>query len=193
MPVDYPYIASVLGRLEGAGITKGYVPVKNGVPLGVSGVTIGTGVDLGQQSSTGLVSMGVPPEVIRKLTPYLGAKKEAAQALLKRLPLALSAEEVKALDDAVFARYTRDIEARYNRDNPAQKFSYTPRQAQAVVVSLLYHRGLSSPSKFPNTWKALLRGDWADAAARLCNGSLWDGYQARRAQEGALLKSIGGC
>ena len=190
MSINHSYIRATLERFEGKGIAKGYVPSKNGIPLGVSGVTVGTGVDLGQQTSAGLVMMGVPPEVIRKLTPYLGLKKQAAQEALRKMPLILSAAEVEALDSAVIARYVRDIEACYNRDNPAQKFSYIPSEAQAVIVSILYQRGLNSPSKFPNVWKALLRGDWKDAAARLCNPALWDGYQARRKGEGEILKQI---
>ncbi len=191
MNIDQQYIRKVLARFEGDAITRGYVPCgRSGVPLGASGVTIGTGVDLGQQTGAGLMDMGVPFELIRKFTPYLGLKRGAAQDALRRQPLILTGAEVAALDDAVVRRYVRDSAARYDRDHPAQAFAGIPSEAQAVVASLLYQRGLSSPSKFPKTWAALLRGDWVDAAARLCNASLWDGYQTRRAEEGKILKQI---
>lgn len=190
MPINYNYIRAILERFEGKGIARGYVPSKNGVPLGVSGVTIGTGVDLGQQTGAGLLDMGVPHAVVKKLLPYIGLKKAAAQDALRRQPLVLTAEEVAALDDAVIRRYVRDIEARYNKDNPASPFADSPPEAQAVLVSILYQRGLGSPKNYPNTWKLLLAGDWPGAAAKLCNGALWDGYQTRRAAEGKLLKQI---
>ena len=81
MPIAYDYIREVLSRFEGAGRTRGYVPCdKTGRPLGASGVTIGTGVDLGQQTGAGLLDMGVPHAVVKKLLPYIGLKKEAALA-----------------------------------------------------------------------------------------------------------------
>ena len=190
MSIDFPYIRATLERFEGKGIAKGYVPAKNGVALGVSGVTIGTGVDLGQQTGAGLMDMGVPHAVVKKLLPYIGLKKAAAQDALRRQPLVLTAEEVAALDDAVIRRYVRDIEARYNKNFPHLPFADIPREAQAVVVSILYQRGLSSPKNFPQTWNALQVGDWKDAARRLCDASLWDGYQTRRKAEGEILKQI---
>ena len=194
MNIDQQYIRKILAIFEGNGIARGYVPCgRNGVPLGASGVTIGTGVDLGQQTGAGLMDMGLPFELIRKFTPYLRLKRGAAQDALKRQPLILTEAEVAGLDDAVIRRYVRDIAARYDRDHPAQPFAAIPREAQAVIVSLLYQRGLNSPSKFPRTWAALLRGDWEDAAARLCNASFWDGYQTRRAEEGKILKRIDAC
>ena len=190
MTIDHQFIRATLERFEGKGLTKGYVPSKNGVPLGVSGVTVGTGVDLGQQTADRLLHMGVPHAVVDKFAPYLGLKKTAAQDALRTLPLILSPAEVESLDQAVISRYTRDIAARYDRDAPAATFANLPKEAQAVIVSILYQRGLNSPSKFPNVWKALLRGDWKDAAARLCNPALWDGYQTRRKGEGEILKQI---
>ena len=78
MPIDHNYIRAILERFEGKGIARGYVPMKNGEVLGVSGVTIATGVDLGQQTGAGLLDMGVPHAVVKKLLPYIGLKKAAA-------------------------------------------------------------------------------------------------------------------
>ena len=190
MPIDHNYIRAILERFEGKGIARGYVPSKNGVPLGVSGVTIGTGVDLGQQTGAGLMDMGVDYAIVKKLLPYIGLKKLAAVDALKRQPLTLTAAEVKTLDDAVIGRYVRNIEARYNKDKPTYHFADIPPEAQAVVVSLLYHRGLASPKSYPNTWALLIKGDWLGAAAKLCNSALWKEYKTRRVAEGNLLKQI---
>lgn len=191
MPIDHNYIRATLERFEGAGIRRGYVPCdKTGRPLGVSGVTIGTGVDLGQQTGAGLLDMGVPHAVVKKLLPYIGLKKDAALAAIKDQPLTLSPAETSALDDAVIKRYLRDIEARYNKDNPASPFADLPPEAQAVLVSILYQRGLGSPKSYPNTWALLLKGEWAEAAAKLRNAALWDGYQSRRRAEGDILLKI---
>ena len=190
MPIDHNYIRATLERFEGRGIARGYVPTKKGTPLGVSGVTIGTGVDLGQQTALGLLDMGVPFELVDKLRPYIGYKRQDAQRVLGERPLILSAAEVRALDDAVICRYVREIAARYDKDKPTTPFRAIPPEAQAVVVSILYQRGLASPKKFPNTWRLLLAGDWRAAADKFCNAALWDGYQSRRAAEGQILRGI---
>lgn len=52
MPVNWLFI----GEQEGAGIREGYVPVAN---TSESGVTIGTGVDLGQRSAASWAALGL--------------------------------------------------------------------------------------------------------------------------------------
>ena len=192
MPIAHDYIRATLERFEGKGLTKGYVPSKNGVPLGVSGVTIGTGVDLGQQTADRLLHMGVPPAVVDKFTPYLGLKKTDAQAALRALPLILSPAEVESLDQAVISRYTRDIAARYDRDAPAATFSSLPKEAQAVLVSILFQRGLAYPAKAPQLWRALLAGHWQAAATWLQSPANGGGYHSRRKAEGEMLTELGG-
>ena len=190
MPIDHAYVRAILERFEGKAIAQAYVPAKNGVPLGVSGVTIGTGVDLGQQTRSGLLGMGVPPAVVDKLAPYLGLKKNEAQAALQVRPLRLIPAEVDALDAAVIGRYTRDIAARYDRDKPATPFAALPKQAQAVLVSILYQRGPAYPRKAPQLWQALLAGQWIAAAAWLRNPANGGGYHSRRKAEGDILAEI---
>lgn len=50
------------------------------IPMGISGVTVGTGVDLGQTDADTLRGMGVADALIRRLRPYLGQRKEDAVA-----------------------------------------------------------------------------------------------------------------
>lgn len=48
--IDWKFIAA----REGAEVLIGYVPMKNGKVFGISGVTIATGVDLGQRNESDL-------------------------------------------------------------------------------------------------------------------------------------------
>lgn len=156
--------------------------------MGASGVTVGTGCDLGQQTAQSLD--GVGHDLLRKLAPYLGKRKGAALAALHTLPLGLTRAEADNLDTVVMSRYVRLSAARYDRDAGAGAFDSLPWQAQAVIHSLLFQRGTGSPKSYPKTWKALVGRDWADASARLRNGVLWTGYQDRRRLEGALLAEV---
>ena len=190
MPIDHNYIRAILERFEGKGIARGYVPSKNGVPLGVSGVTIGTGVDLGQQTALGLLDMGVPFELVDKLRPYIGLKKQAAVDALKIQPLTLTSAEVKALDDAVIGRYIKNISDHYNKNKPSHPFAVIPRQAQAVLVSVLYQRGLGFCAKNPGWWGPMLAGEWPKAATWLRDPANGGGYHSRRKAEGEMLLQI---
>lgn len=191
MSINFNFIKNFLGPLEGAGVTRGYVPCdKAGRHLGVSGVTIGTGVDLGQQTGAGLLDMGVPHAVVKKLLPYIGLKKQAAVDAVKCQGLTLTKAEVKALDDAVIGRYVKNISEHYDKHNPYQPFEAIPSQAQAVIVSVLYQRGLGFSAKNPGWWGPMLAGDWKTAAAWLCDPVNGGGYHARRKAEGEILKTI---
>ena len=188
MPIQYEYIRKQLEPFEGKGVTQAYVPCRQGVVLGVSGVTIGTGVDLGQQTDLGLAKMGVGLIVVLKLMPYLGLKKQQAVAFLKANPLQLSRAEVENLDTAVINHYINNTARQYNQAGPAAPFENIPKQAQAVIVSLFYQKG--GPKTFPHTWQALLNGNWANAANRLRTPALWTDYHSRRKAEGGLLLEI---
>ena len=136
------YICSVLARCEGKAICRGYVPCKlgtwypggpdKGEPLGASGVTVATGVDLGQQNAAGLA--GLAPDLLKKLFPYLGLKRGAAMDKLREAPLALTPEEAAGIDRVIHERYIDEAAALFGRE----AFDRAPPQAQAVAVSLHY-------------------------------------------------------
>src|SRR6185503_18482812 len=71
MTIDWKFI----GTLEGAGILKGYVPVSK---TSNSGVTIATGVDLGQASEQQIDNWAIDDSLKTKLKPYCGLKKQDA-------------------------------------------------------------------------------------------------------------------
>ena len=90
---------------EGPIKTTPYIPrdKKNRV-IGVSGVTIGRGVDLGQHSTDTLKDAGFTDELINRFKPYLGLKKENAQKALdkakrNKTPLYVTQDEAKFISD----------------------------------------------------------------------------------------------
>ena len=208
MPVHTQKIFDVLHTpgFEGPQQLRGYIPcnlVGGGTanyyggpnperyePMGISGVTVGTGVDLGQTDADTLRGMGIADGVIVRLRPYLGLRQEAAVLALHAAPLTLAAGDAGGLDAAMLRHHVHKIAGRYDRDAGVGAFARLPWQAQAVIVSIQYQRGVNSPSKYPNTWAALVRRDWADAARRLGTGHFWSGYRQRRALEGELLREL---
>lgn len=208
MAIETARIRAFLATVEGTQQTQGYIPcdlVGGGtanyrggpnperyVPMGVSGVTIGTGVDLGQTSAAELEGMGVSSATINSLRPYLGQSGPDAVEVLHRLPLTVSQAVAEELDAALHTRHIGIAQARYDKDAGAGAFAALPWQAQATITSIIYQRGPGSIKRFQNTWAAFVRQDWPDAARRLMNGDLWERYQSRRAAEGRLLLGIGG-
>lgn len=208
MPIEYRYISEFLSTVEGPCQTVGYIPCNKvgggtanykgkGDPeqyraMGVSGVTIATGCDLGQTTLGTLVGYGLDSGIAHPLVPYIGLKQDAALRKLHDLPLAVSPDAAYAIDRAVHAGYlSRYVIPAYDNFSPKHKFSYLPKQSQAIVMSLCFQLGCGGlKRRAPKTWAALCRGDWADASKRLCNSSLWEGYQWRRKQEGLLLKEV---
>ena len=99
---------SLITQNEGGNILTGYVPIdKDGNAIGQSGVTIGIGVDLGQQSASGLAAMGVSPDLIDTLSPYLGLKGDAAIDALDSNPLRIKTAQANQLNSAVMSSYVQ--------------------------------------------------------------------------------------
>lgn len=208
MSVHLNAIRDVLRRpgFEGPQQLRGYIPCnlttggtanyygganpEHYSPMGISGVTVATGVDLGQTDAAALGDIGVSPGIVNDLRPYLGQRKAVAVAVLHRQPLTVSRDAANGLDAAMLTHHISKIAAYYDAASGDGAFAGLPWQAQAVIVSIQYQRGVNSPRKYPNTWKAFVNQDWRDAAARLKNGSLWSGYQNRRRLEGQLLEEI---
>jgi GH24 family phage-related lysozyme (muramidase) len=196
--IEYEYIAGVLARFEGKAITRGYIPCQQGTwypggpdkgaILGQSGVSIATGVDLGQQTERGFA--GLPPDLLAKLRLYFGLKKQAAKDALVNQPLVLTAEEVAQLDRLIHKRYI---------DETARMFGFAfegaPQQVQAVAVSLHYQFGVLKRQESPalqQAWDAMRHGKYQEAANALENPDLWShahrAYLVRRRMEAALLR-----
>jgi len=201
--IHFDFINEVLALFEGSAYTKGYIPCSGGTyyggtepdkgePLGASGVTIATGVDLGQQTSTGLRAMGLSLETLAVLTPYIGLKKQYAVQRLKEKPLTITQEQVKEIDDAVHKTYIADAARKFGQE----RFEAAPKEAQAVAVSLCYQFGNPSRLASPGlglAWDAIKAGNYKSAAQYLTDLRLWNKdhqFISRREQEAALLGAI---
>jgi len=203
--INYDFIYTILAQYEGKAYTRGYIPCDGGTwfggldpykgePQGASGVTIATGVDLGQQTRVGLKSMGVSDETLAILDPYIGLQKKSAMQKLKEAPLAITPERVKEIDDAVHEHYIMGTALKFGREN----FEAAPKEVQAVAVSLCYQFGTPFRAVSPGlglAWEALRVDNYKEAALHLANPKGWSvdhqKYLSRRRQEAMLLNAIG--
>ena len=172
--IDWAFI----GTLEGEAIPKGYVPSDN------SGVTIATGVDLGQRAMPELLALGLAAALTDKLKPYLGLKGDAARDKLNSAPLTLSAAEVAQLDQALRARFLPALVSKFNAAGNTGFDDLKPAQ-QTVIFSVAYQYGLGLDQRTPNFWRQVTTGDWPGAIANLRN--FGDDYSTRRNKEANYL------
>ncbi len=93
--IDFGFI----GKLEGKGKLDGYVPDAEGSK---SGVTIATGIDIGQMNAQSLAAFPITEVLRDKLRPYLGKIKQDAVQALAQQPLRITEEEAEELDVTKF-------------------------------------------------------------------------------------------
>jgi GH24 family phage-related lysozyme (muramidase) len=180
--IDY----SFLSDLEGGSKTTGYVPAGS---VSKSGVTIGTGFDLGQRSEADLKSLGLAADLVTSLKPYLGKKAKDAQDALTATPLTITAEQAESIDKAVKQAHIEQIKLKYN--NAAEnkkKFTDLPAEAQTVLASISFQYGTSLDVRAPKFWTAAKAQDWQECIKVLTN--FGDAYPTRRKKEAALLGKI---
>ncbi|MFN3792891.1 pesticin C-terminus-like muramidase [Massilia sp.] len=200
-----------LERSEGALRTKGYVPRydkdikdksgkivhKQGDIVGHSGVTISTGVDLGQQSAAGtkaVLDAYLPdkvdvPALMKKLDPYFGLQKQKAVDALAKTPLTVTIAEARLLADAFGYDVQKKAAMQFDKKNTQKMvFKKLPTEAQTVIVDFAYQYGLSnSKDSIRQTfWKYVYDGEWKKLADWLL--SLPDQYTTRRYREGDAVQ-----
>lgn len=205
-----------LGQSEGALILEGYVPVytkdvkdkqgnvihKKGDVIGASGVTISTGVDLGQQSKSGTRTLldnyikekGNADNVdvdalMKKLDPYFGKKKQDALDALAAQSLSVTAEEAGLLADAFkFDTQTKVARQFDNNNTQDMTFKKLPEEAQTVIIDFAYQYGLAdSKGVRKEFWDYVYAGDWQGLATWLQGNP--DAYKSRRKREGDHLQA----
>jgi GH24 family phage-related lysozyme (muramidase) len=198
--INYEFINKILGNFEGKALRTGYIPCEKGTwyptgpdkgeVLGVSGVSIATGVDLGQQTEKSLISSGISIDLLSKLRSYLGKQKNDAKKALLAEPLTLTEEEVKELDECIHKKYIVETNDLFGKE-----FGNTPKEVQAVAVSLHYQFGTPFRNVSPalnGSWKLMQEGKYKEAANLLENPAGWSNshlaYLNRRKQEAALLR-----
>ena len=153
-------------QLEGGSVLKGYVPnFKGGGDH--SGVTIAGGFDLGQQSLSGIKAMGLPASLVKKLTPYLGKKLDAAKAFLAKNPLTITRAEATAIDRAVTNAIAKRVARDFNASSKL-RFEDLPSGVQTAIYSV-GHQYYSLPDGAPRFFRAITRGDWGATLKELRN------------------------
>lgn len=197
MPIHTASIRAFLLKWE-TSQTEGYIPCRKrnftgrndfaqcGEVIASSGVTIGTGLDLGQQSAKSLRDMGLGATLMVRFAPYLGLSRMAAVAALQRAPLTIMPAQCAELDELVHAHYIRNAAKAYDRA-AVLRFEDIPAEAQTVIVSLFYQLG-SGPKAYPIAWALLCASAWAGAAHELKTG--FKRYANRRFDEGRVLATI---
>lgn len=210
MPIEADKIFSWLESVEGRMTCRGYIPcrkISGGTAnftglqpvtdyraMGVSGVTVGVGVDLGQQREKQLRRWGVGELTLSAVRPYIGLRCGAALRALRNRPLLLTEAQARELTEAEHKGYLYNVVVPWwDKKAPARPFEALPWQAQAVVFSLAYQCGCrGAERRGPVTLAAIARGDYAKAARALQDVDGWGGeYVGRRCAEGRLLEEVG--
>ena len=180
-PFDLEFLKSVEGFT-----TRGVIPRQNGEILGQSGVTIGVGIDLGQQDEKNLRLAQVPDEIIDKVKPYLGLRKEKAYEQMKQKPLRLSPEEAEVLSMKIID-YNDDKLENLFTEEAGVPFHSLPEEAQTVVRSVGHQYG-DLKKRTPRFWGKIVSQDYRGAVDELRN--FGDKYPTRRNKEADKLESI---
>lgn len=153
MDIDWKFI----GRLEGASVLHGYIPTNSaGKIIGHSGVTIATGIDLGQMNKDDLYKVlaqktPFPAELYDRLLPYTMAQKAVARDILKKHPLTITKEESDLLDAAKKKLVYNELSGYWDID-AERKFADLPMEARTVLYSLAWNLGTGLKYDYPHTW-----------------------------------------
>lgn len=209
MPIEYARIFKWLEKVEGPMTCRGYIPchknsggtanyygtqpVTDYCAMGVSGVTIGVGVDLGQQTLSQLRRWGVSDATLARIQPYIGKKQGEALRALRNAPLTLTTDEAAELTTAEHRGYMDEVVVPWwNHGGHTLPFADLPWQAQAVLFSITYQCGVKGAERRgPVTLAAMRKGEWEKASMALRDRDGWGGeYVSRRYQEGTLLMEV---
>ena len=164
-----------------------YIPTGNdGKPIGQSGVTVGTGIDVGQMSMAEFDKLPLDAATKQALKPYVGKKGAEAQAALRLAPpTPLRDEVLRGLDSHMINESVDELRSQF------PQFDSLTDEAQTVALSLRHNFGPSS-LKF-NTMNNLMDGNWQEAFTELTDANKWKNPELykRRVKEANLLRSGG--
>ena len=169
---------------------SGYVPQdRRGNPIENSGVTIATGLDLGQQDEDSLRRMGLSDELISIFRPYLGLKRGEAQRFLSDNPLRLTAEQATFVEESLMSHDFERMSDLWNstqREEDGIRWDQLDPEKQTVMLSVFRQYG-NLPRRTPKFWRSATQGRWNDTVSELRN--FGDEYTTRRNKEADLLEA----
>jgi uncharacterized protein len=144
-----------------------------------SGITIATGVDLGQRNREEIGKLPIGDALIQKLLPFAGLRGEAAKARAKAESgrFRLEPHEAEALDAAIFADIYTRVKGRYDGEYGGGAFEALPKPVRTVIMSIAYNEG--PYAKAPNFRGYVARGDWVGAIRELRNWSTRKDYPSK--------------
>lgn len=184
--IDWKFISD----REGGQVLVGYVPAAN---VSKSGVTVGTGIDLGARSEADIDKLGLDAELAKKLKPYAGKQAKDATDYLKEHPLTLTEPEASSLDKAVkqpladkmIKEYNAAVAAANKADGCCRvTFEELPQGVQTAVMSTSFQYG-SLNTATPTYWKQVTEQRWKDASDNL--KKFGDAYPSRRKLEAEFV------
>ena len=140
-----------------------------------SGVTIGVGVDLGQQAPEAykdrLRNFGIKQELIAKLEPYMGLIRGQAIEKLKEKPLSLSKQEVEQIVAEMKNEMLKDLIEKYDtltKDIKGHRqFTKLAIEEQTILFSRKWQNGSLRPAASQSIARSFSLGLVRDALDKL--------------------------
>jgi Bacterial toxin homologue of phage lysozyme, C-term len=161
----------IITENEGGVQTSGYVPPSGGAGVDHSGMTIGAGIDIGNQSVSGLQNLvrnyGLSADLVQKLAPYVGISGQPALTFLQANPIILSAAEVTNLDEAFWAYKGATLAAQFDSaQHIGLTFSMLPSNTQTALADMYWHYANLANGYLTKTqlWTEITTGNWSAAA-----------------------------
>ncbi|CAA9439292.1 MAG: hypothetical protein AVDCRST_MAG28-349 [uncultured Rubrobacteraceae bacterium] len=171
-----------IGRQEGF-LLDAYVPDPE---FSRSGVTVGTGVDIGQRSAADIQALNIPEALKQKLIPYALLTGQDAVNFLANRPLRLTEDEAYALDQAVAQDIFGDVATLYDAAATGDSFLELPLEARTALGDVAYQYGPNLAQQLPDFWGDVTQGRWDEATQTLRD--FGDRYPERRNEEADLLE-----
>lgn len=151
-----------------------------------TGVTFGSGVDLGQRGKQDLLKDGVPQSIADKLDPYYMLRGQSAYDKVRTNPLTLSDNEAHILSNIYIDKFSHNIEGLFNDANIGLRFSELPVRTRTALVSIGYQKGFNLSRTAPTVWNKVIAKDWSGLVIAFNNYG--GGTADRRKREGALVQ-----
>lgn len=165
-----------------------------------SGVTIGVGVDLGQQAPEAykdrLRNFGIKQELIAKLEPYMGLIRGQAIEKLKEKPLSLSKQEVEQIVAEMKNEMLKDLIEKYDtltKDIKGHRqFTKLAIEEQTILFSRKWQNGSLRPAASQSIARSFSLGLVRDALDKLVPAN-YPGQEKRIDKEHDYLEAWLSC